>query len=291
MIKSIINKDESFITIFYRPLRGGDKSFIDSIFNHSTDFDFDRDDAAVTVNDITLSRAQLAKELAPAAPLLVDGLIMNFICLMLKWRDRIISTNYSDVNHGSSSFAPLRLSIFLPSRMIQRHLKNETILTEEMEMREYVPNLFNTVSSGEMGQLFSPCYVQENGVGNPGRWVLLVVNFIEENVYYIDPTLVPHNATPNNLPLVVSDTINSLKQLFQSARNELAKEIDILSKTLNPWPHQYYSAFHPIDSGIAVVSFMYFLVNGCPLYLSSQNLHHARYNFAYWICCNGSLPY
>jgi len=291
LVKNILSRDESFITTFYKPLRGGDKSFVDAIFNRSTEFDFDRNDAAVTVNDITLSRAQLAMELAPAAPLLVNGLIMKFICLMLKWREKTVSTNYSDVNRESSSFTPLRLNVFLPSDIIQRHLKNETVLEDEVNWREYIKDLLDTVSTGQLGQLFIPCYVGENDVGDLGKWVLLVVSFIEENVYYIDPTLVSHQAIPATLPIVVRSTITSLRQLFHGARNELDTEIDILSRTISPWPHQYYAAVLPVDSGIVVLSFMYFIINGCPLYLSSENIYHARHNFAYWICCNGCLPY
>ena len=287
LIKNILSKDETFITIFFKPLRGGDKSFIDAIFNHSTEFDFDRNEAAVTVNDITVSRAQLAIELSPAAPFLSNGLIMKFICLMFIWRDRKVSTNYSDVNRESASFTTLRSNVFLPGEIIQRYPLTETVSAEEVELRTYIHDLFDSVSSDQIGQLFMPCYIGEG----LGRWILLVVNFIEGNLYYIDPTLIPHNAIPSTLPSVVRDTITSLTQLFRSARNKLDMEIDILSKAFTPWPHQYYAAFLPVDSGVAVASIIYFMINGCPLYLSCQNIYHARYNFAYWICCNGCLPY
>jgi hypothetical protein len=190
---------------------------------------------------------------------------MEAILQLFRKRDKRIRVSYDDVNSQSHNFEPYKESLFCPTNTI-------TYISED-NINILIPDILDW-------HKYQRVYLPICKAATSNCWMLIVIEIEEKKVYCINPTM--------NDSLI----IQTLKETIKQKLNPFLIQINNLFNNFNftIHPNLYFEPLqNSFDSGIYIVSTIYYLAYNSPVYFKENDMIKTRFNFAYWLM-NESLP-
>ncbi len=165
--------------------------------------------------------------------------------------------------------------VFLTSLFLDRDI-SDSIINSQRDMSSFnsvVPQLWN-VNVSKVSRIYLPYELLE------GIWGLVVIDFGNETIYYLSTWDQHHDPTILDIVETVGITINNL------LRCRIGSNFRDWECVL--YPYSCNEASNE-DSGMFIITAMYFLVQECPIYCPCDALSDLRKMFIYWLL-EGKLP-
>lgn len=164
-----------------------------------------------------------------------------------------------------------RTSIFLDNQ-ISKSIINETV--DLSTIRTSVPDFMN-VDITKIHRISLPYESLE------GIWAVAITDLGLECIYYLS------SWSPTNDPTILDSVEKVNKSINKMLSYWFGPRFSEWECVLYPYSHNYYISNE--DSGIFIVTAIYFLVQECPIYIPEDALQDLRKIFSYWLI-EGKLP-
>ena len=205
------------------------------------------------------------------------GTVMDYIMLLFQSRIDRICECHKEVNEMHDSYEPYRSSIFLPFGAF------EDIRLQQKTAEEIIGLYFCCNDTGERYNMssISKVYFIAKAVDSDNVWVLFVVDIESHAISYMDPRRSSTSTYSNDVNVI----LNAAKDLFSDFLQVLMPGYG------GTWSCNLFSPYYfsPLsnatayDSGLYVITAVYFICNDVPLFFNQGTIDRLRIKIAYWL--------
>jgi hypothetical protein len=273
IVQRIKDSDLEFVKIICGKLSTENELYIDGKLNryYAT---LDEHNAQHVRYGITIVTNKMFRQLKVGCEMKVN-MILAFMSLF-KMRDEKIFESHKAVNERNANYIPFLKSIFVGPQILQ-----ELVAFPDCDDEFIVDDIT------DVHRIYIAYNERNNEINGINKWTLIVVNLISQSIYYFDPTL--DNSLNNNgvrsVPIdeatvVKMNNIKSCVNIYLRKKlQNVAIDFDLMLLPNNFHHHQQ----NDFDSGVSVVTSIYFLLHECPIVLKESQMNKLRVNLAYWI--------
>lgn len=253
-----------------RHLVGHHKELINSHFNAIlTDAQMGRS-VQCSINGKTVTKYMI-RQFCTGSDL--DSVCIDTVLELFRLRDKRIVSAHHSVNKGRNNYVRLPKNLFCSPTLMFSLIENEPAVIDS-----YFSENFNI---HEFSYAFIPWQTTRD---NQNIWSLIVIDCKRKNLFLFCCDLEPGNISP-----IITAQMKRVDEVLQPLLHKLFPDMAVLPQC-SAYPYLYSEVVHEAsDSGVMVLTILYYLVKGCPIAFMKSDFDKLRFKFPYWLLLE-SLP-
>jgi hypothetical protein len=274
-IKKIKEFDVSFVTTIFKNLSPVNERFVKNKLRSEIRLLEAGNEIVSRIDNVEVSK-QAIECLNIAKPFTKE--FMSIAIQLFRKHNLRICNSHHETNGGQHRYEQRKPSVFCSPDFFN--------LLKEDPNSTTLPQYLQNIDWNASYRIYFPVLYNSENNRNDDEWYLLVVDIIENKIYYVNPRCnmqsIPIDDFNRNKMQELRAIINPFLNHFITLHNGIWN-VQALTQT-------YYEVLqNNFDAGIYILNIIYFDVVQCPIYFDEQDIAKFRLQYCYWIL-NQALP-